>query len=318
MDGGRRLPGSLREWLRPRLDDAAQHSSDDGLSGRRSLLAFGRSGFRLGSVHVPARPGIGVLATLGFLVIMGGAGWFAGGHQAALRNAHGSVADIAARAFGFPIRSVDVTGVKELTKEEVLAASGMAPSGSLLFLDLADVRAKVKALPLVAEATVRKLYPDRVDIRIVEREPYALWQQDGVISVVSVDGTVIDSLRDKRYLRLPHVVGPGARLRVKEYAEILDGVPELRGQIRAGTLISERRWTIKMTNGIDIKLPEEKPLAALREFERLNREAQILSKDIIAVDMRIPGRVAVRLTEDSAAQRREHFEKTLPKVKGRA
>ncbi len=281
-------------------------------------MAFGRAGFRLGSTHFPVRRGVGTLATLAFLVTMGTAGWFAGGHQDALRKDHGTLVDIAARTFGFPIRSVDVTGVKELTKEEILDVSGMAPSGSLLFLDLAAVRAKVKSLPLVAEATVRKLYPDRVDIKIVEREPFALWQQDGVINVVSVDGTVIDSLRDKRYLKLPHVVGPGARLRVKEYAEILDGVPELRGQIRAGTLISERRWTIKMTNGIDVKLPESRPVEALRQFEKLNREAQIMTKDIIAVDMRIPGRVAVRLSEESAAARREYFEKTLPKVKGRA
>ncbi len=318
MDGGRRLPGSLREWFRPRLDAAAQPSLDDGLSSRRALLAFSRAGFRLGSTHLPVKRGAGTLATLAFLVTMGTAGWFAGGHQDALRKDHGTFVDIAARAFGFPIRSVDVTGVKELTKEEILDVSGMAPSGSLLFLDLAAVRAKVKSLPLVAEATVRKLYPDRVDIRIVEREPFALWQQDGVISVVSVDGTVIDSLRDKRYLKLPHVVGPGARLRVKEYAEILDGVPELRSQIRAGTLISERRWTIKMTNGIDVKLPESRPVEALREFEKLNREAHIMTKDIIAVDMRTPGRVAVRLSEESAATRREYFERTLPKVKGRA
>jgi cell division protein FtsQ len=318
MDGGRRLPGSLKEWFAPRLNDAAQPTFDDGLSSRKSAFAFGRSGFRLGSLHVPVRRGMGTMATFAFLAAMGTVGWFAGGHQEAVRREHGGVMDIAARAFGFPIRSVDVTGVKELTKEEILAASGMAPSGSLLFLDLAAVRANVKALPLVAEATVRKLYPDRVDIRIVEREPFALWQQDGTINVVSADGTVIDSLRDKRYLRLPHVVGPGARLRVREYAEILDGVPELRNQIRAGTLVSERRWNIKLINGLDVKLPEDRPVEALRELARLNRESQVLSKDIIAIDMRVAGRVAFRLSEESAAARREYFEKTLPKIRGRA
>jgi cell division protein FtsQ len=318
MDGGRRLPGSLRDWLRPRLDDLAQPSADDGLAGRRAAFAFGRSGFRIGSRTIPIRRGMGSAAAFAFLGLMGLAGWFAGGHHESMRSVHGGVSDIAARTFGFPIRSVDVSGVKELSKEEILVASGMAPSGSLLFLDVAAVRAQVKALPLVAEATVRKLYPDRVDIRIVEREPYALWQQDGVINVVSADGTIIDGLRDKRYLKLPHVVGPGARLRVREYAEILDGVPEMRGQIRAGVLVSERRWTLKLANGVDVKLPEEAPVEALRQLAKLDREAQVLSKDIIAVDMRVPGRVAFRLSEEAGAARREHFEKTLPKVKGRA
>jgi len=318
MDGGRRLPGSLREWLAPRLDARVQASADDRLSSRKAFIAFRRAGVRIGSASLSVRRGTGSVAALFFIGLMGLTGWVTGGHHEAMRRVHGGLSDIMARAAGFPIRSIDVSGVKELSKDEILAASGMTPAGSLLFLDVAAVRASLKALPLVAEATVRKLYPDRVDIKIVEREPFALWQQDGAISVVSADGTVIDSLTERRYLKLPHVVGPGARLRVREYADILDRVPELRGQIRAGVLVSERRWTLMMANGIDIKLPEEKPVEALRQLIRLDREAQVLSKDIIAVDLRIAGRVAFRLSEEAAAARRDYFEKTLPKVKGRA
>lgn len=298
---------------------AAERGLDAVFAGRRPPVGFGRTGLRIGRRRLPIRRGMGSAAALGFLAAMGFLGWQSGGHLDAMRRVHGSLADIGARTLGFPIRSVDITGVKELSKDEILAASGLAPSGSLLFLDVAAVRADVKALPLVAEATVRKLYPDRVEIAVKEREPYALWQQDGAIRVVSADGTVIDEhLRDKRYLKLPHVVGPGARLRVKDYAAILDGVPELRDQIRAGVLVSERRWTLKLVNGVDVKLPEEAPVEALKRLVRLDREAQVLAKDVIAIDLRVPGRIAFRLTEEAAAQRRDHFDKTLPKIRGRA
>jgi cell division protein FtsQ len=293
--------------------DAAEESAHG-----RSFLSFSRSGFRVGKRAIPAPRGAGVLAAVAFLAAAGAAGWQLGGHHDAMRQAHGGFRDIAARVFGFPVRVVDISGVKELTKEEVLAASGLSPANSLLFADLADVRARIKALPLVAEATVRKLYPDRVNIAIVEREPFALWQQDGAVKVVSVDGTVIDDLADQRYLRLPHVVGPNARFRVKEFQEILEGVPEFRPQVRAGILVSERRWTLKLLNGIDVKLPETGPVEALRQLARMDRESQVLSKDIIAVDLRAPGRVAFRLSEEAAQARRDHFEKTLPKIKGRA
>jgi cell division protein FtsQ len=318
MDGGRRLPGSLREWLAPRLDAPAHSPAEDRLSCRKAFIGFRRGGFRIGSASLSVRRGVGSAAALSFIGLTGVSGWVIGGHQEAMRRVHGGLPDIVARAAGFPIRSVDVSGVKELGKDEIVAASGMTPAGSLLFLDVGAVRASLKTLPLVAEATVRKLYPDRIEIKIVEREPFALWQQEGVVSVVSADGTVIDTLSDRRYLKLPHVVGPGARLRVREYAAILDGVPELRSQIRAGVLVSERRWTLKMANGVDIKLPEENAVEALRQLERLDREAQVLAKDIIAVDLRIPGRIAFRLSEEAAAARRDYFDKTLPKVKGRA
>jgi cell division protein FtsQ len=293
-------------------------AGEDAAPAGRGLLAFGRAGFRIGRRHVPAPRGVGIAASLIFLAAAGLAGWHLGGHHEDMKRSQGGIRDIAARVAGFPVRVVDIAGVKELTKEEVLAASGISPSNSLLFADLADVRQRIRKLPLVAEVTVRKLYPDRLNIRITEREPFALWQKDGTVQVVSVDGTVIDGLTDQRYLRLPHVVGPGAQMRVREYQDILEGVPEFRAQVRAGVLVSERRWTLKLMNGVDVKLPEKGQIDALKALARLDREQQVLSKDILAVDLRAPGRIAFRLSEEAAQVRRDHFEKTLPKIKGRA
>jgi cell division protein FtsQ len=318
MDGGRRLLGSMSGWASQRASDATHASPDDLASVRRFPLGFGRGGFRIGARVIQIRRGMGTLATFAFLGIAGTAGWYLGGHYDSMQQAHGRIRDIAARVVGFPIRVVDVTGVKELTKAEVLSASGLTPSGSLVFVDANEARAKVKAMPLVADATVRKLYPDRILITVTERDAYALWQHEGQVRVVSADGTVIDTLRDQRYLKLPHVVGPGAALRVKEYVELLAQVPELKDQIRAGILVSERRWTIKLNSGIDVKLPEAGAVEALRQLISLDKQAQVLSKDVIDVDLRIPGRVAFRLTEEAAAARRDDFEKRLPKVKGRA
>jgi len=292
-------------------------ASGDRLPRLRATLAFGRARLRARG-FASSRRGLGSVAALAFLGGMAFLGWQSGGQLDAFRGVHGRFADIAARALGFPIRNVDVVGARQLTKDEILQASGIAPSGSLLFLDVAAVRAGVKALPLVAEAAVRKLYPDQVSVRIVEREPFALWQQDGAVSVIAADGTVIDALRDRRHLALPHVVGPGAAARAREYVAIIDGAPELKAQIRAGVLVSERRWTLKLANGVDVKLPEDRPADALRQLVRLDREWQVLSKDVLAIDLRAPGRIAFRLTEEAAAARREHFEKTLPKVRGRA
>jgi cell division protein FtsQ len=318
MDGAGRISGSLSARLAGLLGTAPRAAAAEEPTAARGLLAFGRNGFRIGRRTIPAPRGIGVAAALALLGIVGFAGWRIGGHHEAMQQAHGGVSDIGARLAGFPVRVVDIAGVKELSKEEVLAASGLGPANSLLFADLAEARRRIKALPLVAEATVRKLYPDRVVIQITEREPFALWQQDGVVRVVSADGTVIDALSDTRYLKLPHVVGPNARLRVREYQEILEGVPEMKAIVRAGVLVSERRWNLKLMSGIDVKLPEEGQIEALQRLVKLDREQKVLSKDILSVDLRAPGRIAFRLTEEAAQTRRDHFEKTLPKVKGRA
>jgi cell division protein FtsQ len=302
----------------PQLNEPARPASSELPNSGKSMLTFGRAGFRVGHSRITIRRGMGTAAAFGFIGFAGLAGWFIGGHHEDMRQGHGAVRDIAARALGFPIRTVDVSGVKELTKDEVLTASGMGPSGSLLFLNVDQVRKNVKSLPLVAEATVRKLYPDRVNIQVVEREPFALWQKDGVVHVISVDGTIIDELRDKRYLKLPHVVGENAYKYVRDYVALLDQLPEFSSEIRAGVLVSERRWNLKLNNGVEVKLPEKQPVEALRQLFKLNKEARVLSKDIISVDLRVDGRAAFRLTEEAAAARIDDFAKRLPKIRGRA
>ena len=61
-----------------------------------------------------------------------------------------------------------------------------------MFLDAAEARARLKANPWIAEATVLKLYPGRLRIGITERDAFALWQRDGKVEVIADDGTVVE------------------------------------------------------------------------------------------------------------------------------
>ncbi len=272
------------------------------------------AGWRLRSLQGLVWPprGIGSSLAVVLLLATGATGFVMGGHLDRFHQDNGGVFDLLARSVGFGIDEVIVFGNKELSREEVLAYTGLTNRDSVAFLDAADVRARLKNQPLIADADVRKLLPNKLSISIVEREPYALWQLDGNVKIVSVDGTVIDDMRDDRFVRLPFVVGPGANKRVKEYAALLDAVPNLRSMVRAGMLISERRWTLKLTNGVDVKLPEENAADALNKLVQLNQTDRVLSKDIISVDLRVPGRVAFRLTEEAAQARNEAFDKKYP------
>ncbi len=240
-----------------------------------------------------------------------------GGQYEGFVARNGGPLDVLARTAGFSVTQVSVAGNKELTAQEVIAATGIQASSSLPFLDVAQLQERLKRLPLIADVSVRKFYPDKLVINIVEREPFALWQKDGNVHLVSVDGTVIDEMRDDRFRRLPHVVGAGANLRVREYVELLEKAPGLRDRIRAATLVSERRWTLKFANGVDVKLPEMDPASAIQALAKLDEDANVLNKDIIMVDLRVPGRAAFRLTETAAQARAEIMDKKTVR-KGKA
>jgi cell division protein FtsQ len=209
--------------------------------------------------------------------------------------------DWVARSLGLGVAVVTVSGTTHMSEPRILAIAGIDASRSLPFFDVADAKARLEANPLVKQASVRKLYPNQVVIDIVERTPYAVWQKDGDVSAIAADGAPIDEVADSRYADLPFVVGEGANVRVREYVQLLDAMDELKPRVEAGVLIGQRRWNLRLKSGVDIKLPEENPQAAIAELLSLQRQSRILDKDMLALDFRVPGRVFVRLTEDAAA-----------------
>jgi cell division protein FtsQ len=90
---------------------------------------------------------------------------------------------------------------------------------------------------------------------------------------------------------------------------LLDRYPLVRQQMRAAVLVAERRWNIVLKNGIDVRLPETGVEQALTMLVSLDRDDKLLSRDITAVDLRLPDRVTVRLSDDAAAAREEALSK---------
>jgi cell division protein FtsQ len=162
---------------------------------------------------------------------------------------------------------------------------------------------------------VRKLYPDRLQITITEREAFALWQQNGKVNVIAADGTVLAAKVEPRLASLPFVVGNGAAARARDFLAVLDRHPAIRDQVRAAILVAERRWNLRLKNGVDVRLPETDVEHALETLARFDREKRLLSRDIVAVDLRLPDRLTLRLSE-AAAQAREEAVKKSAKKKG--
>ena len=238
------------------------------------------------------------------MVVLVGAALFGaerGGQLDAVTAQYGGVDDWVARTLGLGVRVVTVSGATHMSERKILAIAGLDGKKSLPFFDVAQARARLEADPLIKQASVRKLYPNHIVIEIVERTPYAVWQKDGDVRAIAADGAPIDEVSDSRYADLPFVVGEGANARVREFVALLDGMDELKPRVEAGVLVDQRRWNLRLKSGIDVKLPESDPEAAIAELLTLQRQSRILEKDALALDFRVPGRVFVRLSEEAAA-----------------
>lgn len=290
------------------------------LVGERPSRWFRRS--RRSAVAVPLAErlprGVGTCLALAFLGASLWSGAILGGHTETLRQSQGEPRNMIARMIGLGVDRVTIAGIAELSEIEVLVAAGIDPRGSLVFFDADEARRRLEATPLIRQATVRKLYPGEIAITLVEREPYALWQVKGDLFVIAADGTVIDKMDDGRFAHLPLVVGADANNRARDFIALKAQAGPLEARIRAATLVSGRRWTLKLDNGVDVRLPEAAPAEALKRLVALESDFRLLDKDLLAIDLREPDRVVMRLTEEGASARADQLKAKTKKKGGEA
>jgi cell division protein FtsQ len=263
--------------------------------------------------NVPHRAG--AVATALLLLGSAGLGIVKGGHADEVGAALGDSRNAFANSIGFRITEVAISGRKQLTQDEVLAIGGVNGRSSLLFLEASAVRDRLKANPWIAEATVLKLYPGQLRIDLVERSPFALWQQDGKLSVIADDGAVLEPYVSRRFLSLPLVVGKGAESHAREFLALLARYPQVSAATRAAIFVGQRRWNLRLKDGLDIRLPENDVGNALAALSKLDKEDRLFSRDIVAVDMRLPDRLTVQLSDDAAKVREDLFKDKKPKKK---
>src|SRR4029453_5560518 len=125
-----------------------------------------------------------------------------------------------------------------------------------------------------------KFFPGQLQIDIVERTAFALWQQDGRLAVISDDGAVLQSYVSRRFLTLPLVVGKGADSRARDFLALLARYPQVRAATKAAIFVGERRWNLRLKDGLDIRLPENDVGNALAALSKLDREDKLFARDI--------------------------------------
>ena len=162
-----------------------------------------------------------------------------------------------------------------------------------------------------------KLYPGELQIGIKERAAFALWQKDGRVSVIADDGTVLEPICRPEPAGLPLVVGSGAQAKAKAFLTLLDRHPAMRDLVRAVVLVGDRRWNLRLKNGIDVQLPETGVETALARLVEFDRRRSLTTRDIVSIDLRLPDRVTVRLSEGAAQARAEALKEKKAAKKGR-
>lgn len=192
-------------------------------------------------------------------------------------------------------------GLAQTNEENLLQVLAGIKDTPMLGLDLEQIKAEVELLPWVETATVSRQYPDNLFVHIIERTPYALWQENGEVWLIDAGGAKITQSDLGQYFNMPFLVGAGAPEHFAALENILSSVPSLSQKVDALVWVGDRRWDVMFTSGARLRLPEVSanysPKQAWQRFGQLNRDHQLLSREVAVFDMRLSDRMIVTLTE---------------------
>lgn len=226
-----------------------------------------------------------------------------GGHIAAAGTYVVSKVDAGIVSVGFRLSEVTVEGRERTSRADVLAALQVEQGQSIFDVDLSRARENLLRLDWVEDVVVTRILPDRVHVELVERRPFAVWQRGGQLAIIDRQGRPITESGVDAYGHLPFVVGHGAAREAADFTSLVAHWPELQARVRAYVRVGNRRWNLRLENGVDVLLPEAGFEAALTDLLAIDETHRLLARDIEAIDMRLPDRFTVRLSPDAARRR---------------
>ena len=207
-----------------------------------------------------------------------------------------------ARDNGLTLQMIHIAGAERTAHDAILHATGIEMGVDIFAFDVADVRSRVEELPWVKSVRVERVLPESLEIKVTERQPYALWQRQGALWLIDNSGAPIIETEPELFTSLPLLVGEGAPAAVGAFVSILKATPELERRITSLIRVGQRRWDLILDTGVRLKLPEEDEhyglSAAWQRFSELDAEYRLLAREAAILDFRFPDRLVVRLTPE--------------------
>ncbi len=188
---------------------------------------------------------------------------------------------------------------QRLTNEhDVTEALGVSPGDPIMGFSIADAERNVEALPFVETAIVQRRLPGTVLVSLVERTPFAVWQNQDHFQLIDRSGKVVENqgLNGKdaeAFARLPLVVGAGAPPAASALIDALDQT-SIKSHVIAAVRVGERRWNLTLKNGCDVLLPEGEEARALTRLDRFEHDHKLLERPLAIIDMRLPDRLVLQ------------------------
>jgi cell division protein FtsQ len=196
----------------------------------------------------------------------------------------------------FPVQEIQIRGELKRTNTAEIEAALPRAGSNFFAADLAEVRAGVERLPWVRRVTVRRVWPERLELSVEEHVALARWGDDALVN------THGERFLARTQQPLPTFVAPAGTQgevarRYRRFAQI---VAPLGTAVERVVLTPRHAWQLRLANGLHLMLGRDADAAE----ERLRKFVQAYPATVARigqkheyVDLRYPNGFALRLPE---------------------
>ena len=194
---------------------------------------------------------------------------------------------------GMTIENVYCTGHREADPTSILAALEVKRGDPILAFAPERARTRLIALDWVESATIERRLPNTLRIQIVERQAFALWQQEQRLQIVDRKGNTINAEDVPEFGHLPLIVGDGAPQHAPALFDTMSSAPTILRDLVSAVRVGSRRWDLHFESGLTVHLPESRAAQAWQKLVRLLSTYDTQDERIVSIDLRLPDRAVL-------------------------
>ncbi|MDR2412554.1 MAG: FtsQ-type POTRA domain-containing protein [Holosporales bacterium] len=196
--------------------------------------------------------------------------------------------------FGFVAENVIVEGCERVDINPIRRYLASLRSSCIFALNIDVLRKSLETVPWVRSAIVQRRLPSTIYIRVAERQPVALWQNQHKLYLIDTEGAVLGSELIEQFSHLPILIGEGVPQVAGVFFSTLARFPSLQQRMISAVWVGKRRWDLFLSEKMCIRLPEGNEEIALQLLETLQKEESLFGRPFLCVDLRFPGKVIMR------------------------
>ena len=197
-----------------------------------------------------------------------------------------------------PLRSIEVKGeFNKVTDAQVREVVAKNTVSGFFNTDVESISDDLRAVKWVETASVRRVWPDVLQIVVYERKAIANWNKDYLLSA---DASLFSPDSATRPEGLPHLQGPqGTQAKVMQrYIKMKAMLQPLGLGIAVLKMNARRAWSMRLENGIEFDMGRTETTARLQRFLDVYSNVFVTQeKDIAEVDLRYTNGFTLRMKE---------------------